>query len=70
MEYSEFINNKWNWNTVIDLNEENKIFNKIFRENITLRPLEIRTFMFHELKFSGKCIEVSELVYNKEQIAY
>jgi hypothetical protein len=31
MEYSDFINSKWNWNNVIDLSEDNRIFNKIFR---------------------------------------
>jgi hypothetical protein len=31
MNYSQFVNNKWNWKEVVDLKEENKIFNKIFR---------------------------------------
>ena len=39
MKYSEFINAKWNWDKVVNLTKENKIFNKIFRENITLLPL-------------------------------
>lgn len=51
MDYAQFINSKWNWHKVIDLTQDNKIFNKIFRENITLAPLEIRTFLFKNLKF-------------------
>jgi hypothetical protein len=51
MDYSQFLNSKWNWQSVTDLTEENHIFNKIFRENITLAPLEIRTFLFKDLKF-------------------
>ena len=39
MNYSQFVNNKWNWKSVVDLKEENKIFNKVFRENMTLAPL-------------------------------
>lgn len=39
MNYSQFVNNKWNWKQVVDLKEENKIFNKVFRENMTLAPL-------------------------------
>jgi hypothetical protein len=39
MDYCQFIDSKWNWHRVIDLTKENKIFNKIFRENITLDPL-------------------------------
>ena len=39
MPYSKFVNDKWNWNSVINLTEENSIFNKVFSENITLRPL-------------------------------
>lgn len=70
MEYSDFINSKWNWNNVIDLSEDNRIFNKIFRENITLRPLELRTFMFTDLKFAEKCVEINELKYNNQQIVY
>lgn len=56
MDYSQFINSKWNWKSVTDLTEENRIFNKIFRENITLAPLEIRTFLFKGLKFEKDCI--------------
>jgi hypothetical protein len=51
MNYQEFIESKWNWETVVDLKKENNIFNKEFAETITLRPLEIRTFLFHGLKF-------------------
>jgi hypothetical protein len=39
MAYGDFLNRKWNWNGVIDLSAENDIFNKAFKENITLRPL-------------------------------
>ena len=42
---------KWNWQTVVDLSGENEIFNKEFKENITLRPLEIRTFRFKNVRF-------------------
>jgi hypothetical protein len=49
MNYQKFLNNKWNWKEVVDLSAENSIFDKIFRENITLRPLEIRTFTFQGL---------------------
>lgn len=70
MEYGQFINSKWNWQKVMDLSEENKIFSKVFRENITLAPLEIRTFLFRDLKLDGGCIAPSELKYNKKQIKY
>jgi hypothetical protein len=69
MEYSQFLNAKWNWKNVIDLTEENRIFNKIFRENITLAPLEIRTFLFKDLTLE-KCIEVKDLTYTKLETAY
>jgi hypothetical protein len=39
MKYSEFLAKKWNWNSVVDLKNENSIFNKLFGENIELRPL-------------------------------
>lgn len=70
MEYSQFINSKWNWKNVTDLSEENKIFNKVFRENITLAPLEIRTFLLKDLKIGEKCIEVSELTYTRLETAF
>ena len=66
MDYAQFISSKWNWHKVVDLTQDNRIFNKIFRENITLAPLEIRTFLFRNLKFDEKCIEVSQLTYNKQ----
>lgn len=70
MDYAKFINSKWNWKKVVDLSEENKIFNKIFRENITLSPLEIRTFLVKGLKFDGECIETEDLKYNKLETIY
>lgn len=69
MEYSQFVNAKWNWKNVIDLTEENHIFNKIFRENITMAPLEIRTFLIKDLKLN-KCIDVKDLTYNKLETVY
>jgi hypothetical protein len=69
MEYSQFVNAKWNWKNVIDLNEENHIFKKIFRENITMAPLEIRTFLIKDLKFN-KCTDVKDLTYNKLETIY
>lgn len=39
MPYHKFVQDKWNWHKVIDLSGENQIFNKEFKENITLRPL-------------------------------
>ena len=39
MGYGKFVSDKWNWNQVINLEEENSIFDKHFKENITLRPL-------------------------------
>ena len=39
MPYNKFVQDKWNWHKVIDLSGENQIFNKEFKENITLRPL-------------------------------
>lgn len=69
MEYSQFVNAKWNWKNVIDLTEENHIFNKIFRENITMAPLEIRTFLIKDLKFT-KCTDVKDLTYNKLETVY
>lgn len=70
MDYAQFISSKWNWHKVVDLTQDNKIFNKIFRENITMAPLEIRTFLFRNLKFDEKCIEVSQLAYNRQEIEY
>lgn len=34
MKYEEFLANKWNWNQVVDLTKENKIFNRKFSEKI------------------------------------
>lgn len=70
MPYSKFVNDKWNWNTVINLTEQNSIFNKVFSENITLRPLQIRTFSFKRLKFDDKCHEVNDLKYNNLETVY
>jgi hypothetical protein len=54
---------------VTDLTEENKIFNKIFRENITIAPLEIRTFLLKDLKFDT-CIEIKDLKYNNLETSF
>lgn len=56
MKYSEFLGEKWNWRRIVNLEKENAVFNKKFRENITLSPLEIRTFLIKEVKFDGGCI--------------
>ena len=50
--YEEFLKDKWNWNLVVNLSNENQIFSKEFGEQITLRPLEIRTFKISGLKFA------------------
>ena len=50
MKYEEFIARKWNWESVVNLKQENNIFRKVFGEKITLRPLEIRTFLFTGLR--------------------
>ena len=55
MAYSEFIAKKWNWNEVVDLQQENQIFNKQFSERLTLRPLEIRTFLLKNVKIGEEC---------------
>jgi hypothetical protein len=39
MKYEQFLARKWNWNKVVNLQNENKIFDKTLSENITLRPL-------------------------------
>jgi hypothetical protein len=70
MDYAQFVSSKWNWKSVVDLGEENRIFNKVFRENITLAPLEIRTFLFKDLKIEPKCMEVSELTYTKLETVF
>ena len=70
MNYGQFLNNKWNWKSVVDLGKENHIFNKVMRENITLSPLEIRTFLITDLKFADECINPSELTFNKMEIRY
>ena len=70
MNYGQFLNNKWNWKSVVDLGKENHIFNKVMRENITLSPLEIRTFLITDLKFADECIKPSELTFNKMEIRY
>ena len=44
IKYKEFIDTKWNWNSVVNLTDENQIFNKVLSGTISLRPLEIRTF--------------------------
>jgi hypothetical protein len=70
MNYSQFVNNKWNWKEVVDLKEENRIFNKVFRENMTLAPLEIRTFLLSGLSLGSGCISPADLKYTSLQTTY
>jgi hypothetical protein len=46
------------------------MFDKLFKENITLRPLEIRTFILTNLRFSDECKNVKDVVYNNQGISY
>ncbi len=39
IKYKDFLQKKWNWNSVVNLDQENEIFNKKFGETINLRPL-------------------------------
>ena len=39
MDYDKFLKDKWNWESVLNLTQENEIFQKVFSENIVLRPL-------------------------------
>lgn len=55
---------KWNWNKIIDLSVENNILDKSFSENITMRPLEIRAFKLTKPRFLENCRNPSTLKYN------
>lgn len=68
MDYETFLRRKWK--TKFDLSEENKIFEKVFKETIELRPLEIRTFNFRNISFSPKCIEAKDLAYSGNTNSY
>ena len=61
---------KWNWDDVVDLKKQNSIFDKVFSENITLRPLEIRTFTFKNLSFVMNCEDPSKLQYTNNKTEY
>ena len=66
IEYSQFLKEKWNWDQVVDLKQENNIFNKNFAERITMRPLEIRTFVLQGLKIAEDCKSVGDLGFDNE----
>lgn len=70
MKYEEFLSKKWNWNSVVNLDKENSIFNKEFGQIIDLRPLEVRTFLFYGVNFTDKCDSPSKLRVNDVKYSY
>lgn len=70
MKYSAFIDNKWNLNNFINLTKEYEIFTKTFAENITLRPLEIRTFLITNPRFADTCQNLSMIKYSNVKKDY
>jgi hypothetical protein len=62
---------KWNWENVTNLEKENEIFNKVFGENIMLRPLEIRTFVFVGIGIDTElCKKIEDVKYSNKQTVF
>lgn len=70
LKYEDFVKNKWNLNKFTNLSEEYDAYKRVFAEKITLRPLEIRTFLITNPKFSDTCQNASLLQYSKVSKSY
>ena len=67
--YDKFLEDKWSWHKLADLDKENDILNKVFAEKLVLRPLEIRAFKLSNPHFTTS-VGTPELQYTNFETKY